>query len=86
MLACAKVSNEDKVLCASFMLRHHAEYWWDTISTIHDVTIMTQERFKELFYNKYFTDTMRANSRAEFTNLKQGEMSVAKYIRRFDEL
>ena len=41
MLAYAKVPEGDKILCASFMLRHHAEYWQDTISTIYDVTIMT---------------------------------------------
>ena len=86
MLAYAKVPDGDKVLCASFMLRHHAKYWWDTISTIHDVTIMTWERFKELFYDKYFIDVMRANRRAEFANLKQEEMSIAEYIHRFNEL
>ena len=68
MLAYAKVPDRDKVLCASFMLKHHAEYWWDTISTIHDTT---WERFRELFYGKYFTDAMRANRRVEFANLKQ---------------
>ena len=41
MLAYAKVPDADKVPCASFMLRHHTEYWWDTMSTIHDVTVMT---------------------------------------------
>ena len=86
MLAYAKVRDGDKVLCASFMLRHHAEYWWDTISSIHDITTMTQERFRKLFYGKYFTDTMKANRRAEFANLKQGGMSVTEYIRKFDEL
>ena len=86
MLAYAKVPDADKVPCASFMLRHHAEYWWDTMSTIHDVTTMSWERFMELFYGKYFTDAMRASRRIEFANLKQEEMSVAEYIRKFDEL
>ena len=56
------------------------------MSTIHDVTAMTWERFRELFYGKYFTDAMRASRRVEFANLKQDEMSVAEYIRKFDEL
>ena len=81
MLAYAKVPDEDKVLCASFVLRHHAEYWWDTISTIHDITTMTWKRFRELFYGKYFTDAMRANRRVESANFKQGKMSVEEYIR-----
>ena len=70
MLAYPKVPDVDKVLCASFMLRHHAEYWWDTISSIRDMTTMTQERFRELFYGKYFTDAMKANKRVKFANLK----------------
>ena len=86
ILAYAKVPDEDKVLCASFMLRHHAEYWWDIISFIHDITTITWERFRELFYGKYFIDAMKANKRTEFANLKQGGMFVAKYIRKFDEL
>ena len=47
---------------------------------------MTWERFKELFYGKYFTNAMKANRRVEFANLKQGGMYAAKYIRKFDEL
>ena len=77
MLAYPNVSNGYEVLCASFMLRQHVEYWWDTISSIHDITTMTWERFRELFYGKYFTDAMKANRRAEFANLKQGGMSIA---------
>ncbi|PON73325.1 hypothetical protein PanWU01x14_058290, partial [Parasponia andersonii] len=60
ILAYAKVLDADKVPCARFMLKHHAEYWWDTMSTIHDVTVMTWEQFRELFYGKYFADAMRA--------------------------
>ena len=56
------------------------------MSTIHDVTTMSWERFRELFYGKYFTDAMRASRRIEFAKLKQEEMSVAEYIRKFDEL
>ena len=56
MLAYAKVPDGDKVSRASFMLRHYIEYWWDTTSTIHDVTTMNWERFTVLFYGKYFID------------------------------
>ena len=47
---------------------------------------MTWERIRELFYGKYFTDAIKANRRAKFADLKQGGMSVAEYIRKFDEL
>ena len=70
MLAYAKAPDGDKVICASFMLRHHVEHGWDTINSILDITTMTWERFRELFYGKYFTDAMKANRRVEFANLK----------------
>ena len=85
-MAYAKVPDGDKVLCASFMLRHYVEYWWDTISTIHDVTIMTWERSRDLFHGKYFTDAMRANKRAKFANLKQGDISITEYVHRVNKL
>ena len=70
MLNYAKFQDVEKVPCASFMLRNDAEYWWDTMGSVHDVTTMTWDRFKELFYNKYFSDAIRASRRAEFVNLK----------------
>ena len=39
-----------------------------------------------MLYGKYFIDAMKANRRVEFANLKQGGMSVAEYICKFDEL
>ena len=56
------------------------------MKSITDVDRLTWERFKEIFYRKYFSEAHRLAKAAEFTNLKQGGMSVCDYIKKFDEL
>ena len=36
MIKVAKVSEEEKVTCVSFMLREAGEHWWDSIKRIHN--------------------------------------------------
>ena len=50
------------------------------------VNRLTQERFKKIFYRKYFSEAHRLAKTAKFTNLRQGGMSVCDYIKKFDEL
>ena len=47
---------------------------------------MTWEKFRQLFEFKYITKAARVAKRKEFANLKQGDMSVDEYIRKFEEL
>ena len=42
--------------------------------------------FKEHFYNKYVSETVRSAKRREFVFLQQGMMFVLECIRKFDEL
>ncbi|CAA0822151.1 Unknown protein [Striga hermonthica] len=86
MFQYSKVSEEENVLCASFMLRGSAGHWWDTIKCIEGVTTMTWDRFKELFRSKYFTPPIRAMMMNKFIQLRQGDMTVADYIRKFEQL
>ncbi|XP_022886988.1 uncharacterized protein LOC111402900 [Olea europaea var. sylvestris] len=65
-----RVSEVEKVVCASFMLRGSAGQWWDTMSSIKDVNTMTWDRFKELFRNKYFTALVRTMKMNEFIQLR----------------
>ncbi|CAA0828721.1 Unknown protein [Striga hermonthica] len=86
MFQYSRVSEEEKVMCASFILHGSAGHWWDTIKCIEDVTTMTSDRFKELFRSKYFTAPIRAMKMNEFIQLRQGGMTVADYIRKFERL
>ena len=53
---------------------------------MQDVTTINWERFRELFEIKYITKDARVAKRREFLNLKQEDMSVDEYIRKFEEL
>jgi len=52
--------DEEKIICATFMLRDEADHWWRTMQrTLSDPTrqgmpVVTWVQFKELFYTKYF--------------------------------
>lgn len=67
------------------MLRGSVGHWWDTMSSIEDVSAMTWERFKELFRNKYFTAPVRTRKMNEFIQLRRG-MTMGEYIRKFEQL
>ena len=45
----AKVPEEEKVTCVSFMLRGAVEYWWDSIKIFHYETTIQWREFKEHF-------------------------------------
>lgn len=40
--------------------------------------------FRELFFGKYFTAGVRSRLKREFMNLRQGDLSVAEFIHKFD--
>lgn len=44
------------------------------------------ERFKMVFLEKYFTDSLRANKEFEFQQLQEGSMFVAKYAEKFEDM
>ncbi|XP_022861220.1 uncharacterized protein LOC111381651 [Olea europaea var. sylvestris] len=81
-----RVSEVEKVVCASFILRGSAGHWWDTMSSIEDVNTLTWDRFKELFCNKYFIAPVRTMKMNEFIQLRQRRMTVGEYIRKFEQL
>ncbi|KAG6487509.1 hypothetical protein ZIOFF_056096 [Zingiber officinale] len=45
---------------------------------------LTWEEFKKIFYDKYFTPDVQARPKREFRNLRQRDMSVAEYVKKFD--
>ena len=67
------------------MLRNDAWIWWDMVKRICDVTVMTCTDFLVEFNAKYYSQAV-INSKAEFIRLKQGNMSVLEYVKRFDKL
>ncbi|XP_042387466.1 uncharacterized protein LOC121979543 [Zingiber officinale] len=79
-----QLTDADKVRCAIFLLRDDARVWWEGARLTVDLTILTWANFKEVFYGKYFTVDNRTRLAREFLELRQGDMTVAEYVRRFE--
>ncbi|GMN47568.1 hypothetical protein TIFTF001_016745 [Ficus carica] len=81
-----KLNDQEKVLCASFMLRKDARLWWETVQIRRDVTQMTWEDFVEEFKEKYFNTEVMEAQQDEFDKFRQGNLSVAEAVKKFEQL
>ncbi|XP_028104992.1 uncharacterized protein LOC114304009 [Camellia sinensis] len=80
-LPCTK---RQKVTFAKFTFKDDAQEWW--LLTLEKEDIVTWARFLEVFYEKYFPDSLREQKAVEFIHLRQGTMTVAKYESKFTQL
>ncbi|KAL0549074.1 hypothetical protein IC582_013554 [Cucumis melo] len=83
-----KCPENQKVQCAVFMLTDRGTAWWETTERMlgGDVSQITWQQFKESFYAKFFSASLRDAKRQEFLNLEQGDMTVEQYDAEFDML
>ncbi|KAA0033196.1 ty3-gypsy retrotransposon protein [Cucumis melo var. makuwa] len=83
-----KYPEDQKVQCAVFMLTDRGTAWWETTERMlgGDVSQITWQQFKESFYAKLFSASLRDAKRQEFLNLEQGDMTVEQYDAEFDML
>ncbi|KAL0549941.1 hypothetical protein IC582_014436 [Cucumis melo] len=83
-----KCPEDQKVQCAVFMLTDRGTAWWETTERMlgGDVNQITWQQFKESFYAKFFSASLRDAKRQEFLNLEQGDMTVEQYDAEFDML
>ncbi|XP_073290708.1 uncharacterized protein [Primulina huaijiensis] len=79
-----EMRDDDRVRCATYMLRDDAFFWWEGAAHGVDLTTLTWNQFKEIFYNKYFPTDVRGRLTREFMSLRQGDSTVAEFIRKFD--
>ena len=82
----ARVTDEQKTSFATFMLKGEASYWWKANKGRVSEGIVTWDRFKELFFENYFPESMNNKMEIKFLELKQGNMSVAEYAAKFNKL
>ncbi|KAI3470676.1 hypothetical protein Pfo_027339 [Paulownia fortunei] len=80
-----RIDDAEKVLCAIFLLKKDARTWWEGAKLAVNMEELTWERFKTIFYDKYFTRDARSLRVKEFLELKQGGMSVCDYVRKFEQ-
>ncbi|KAL0537606.1 hypothetical protein IC582_026589 [Cucumis melo] len=83
-----KCPEDQKVQCAIFMLTDRGTAWWETTERMlgGDVSQITWQQFKDSFYAKFFSASLRDAKRQEFLNLEQGDMTVEQYDVEFDML
>lgn len=67
------------------MLRGPVERWWNLTKEAL-VPLVTWETFIEAFNIEYFSDFLRHQNEAKFTNLRQGRLSMVEYTKKFIEL
>ncbi|XP_057982211.1 uncharacterized protein LOC131167423 [Malania oleifera] len=83
-------TKEQKVRYATFKMAGDAKRWWLFVKMLEEQRLvkiaLTWERFKELFFNRYFPLSIREENIEEFTNLTQRSMTVGEYAAKFVEL
>ena len=79
-------SDTTKISLASFQLEGESQIWWEWVTTSKDLETMTWDDFRRLFMGKYFSASARHAKAREFLELRQGTMTVLKYVARFTEL
>ncbi|XP_057734232.1 uncharacterized protein LOC130949569 [Arachis stenosperma] len=70
------------------MLEGEAEYWWQGIQQLlqQNEGDIPWDSFREEFYKKYFPRAARDAKEMELILLKQGDMTIAEYARKFTDL
>ncbi|XP_028067871.1 uncharacterized protein LOC114270533 [Camellia sinensis] len=77
-------TERQKVTFATFTFKDNPQEWW--LLTLAKEEITTWARFLEVFYEKYFLDSLREQKASEFIHLEQGTMTVAEYESKFTQL
>ncbi|CAJ2633448.1 unnamed protein product [Trifolium pratense] len=83
-----RCTEESKLTLGTYVLREEANKWWKNAKLKMGVggVVITWEMFKGEFLRKYFSADIRNKKVVEFMELKQGNMSVAEYSVKFEEL
>nr|GEW15718.1 zinc finger, CCHC-type, retrotransposon Gag domain protein [Tanacetum cinerariifolium] len=81
----SECSSRQRVKYASHLLKGEARHWWDMIKIAHgdDVaSVIIWEKFKDLVMENYCPQGLLEE---EFLKLQQNDMTVPKYIAKFNE-
>ncbi|XP_073038265.1 uncharacterized protein, partial [Primulina eburnea] len=78
------MGDADRVRCTTYLLRDDASLWWEGVEHSVNLATITWPQFKDIFYKKYFTADARGRLKREFMSLRQGDLSVADYVKKFD--
>jgi hypothetical protein len=86
-LVIAQCTDHEKVLFAAHQLFGTVANWWKTYCNTHtDIDSITWNGFKAHFRNHYVPRGTMKLKKKEFTNLRQGSMTVNEYLNSFIQL
>jgi hypothetical protein len=86
-LVITQCMDREKVLFAAHQLFGTAVNWWETYCNTHaNVDFITWNEFKARFRNHYVPHSTMKLKKKEFTDLKQGGMTVNEYLNSFIQL
>jgi hypothetical protein len=86
-LQVVQCNNREKVLLASHQLVGPAADWWDAYVEAHEEPeIINWQEFKNSFRSHHVPLGVMKLKKKEFEDLKQGSMSVSKYVTCFTQL
>ncbi|GMN19913.1 hypothetical protein TIFTF001_050971 [Ficus carica] len=81
-----RLTEQEKVLCASFVLKKDARHWWMTVQMRRNVLAMNWQDFVTKFRAMYYNAEILAAQQDEFTSLQQGSMTVMEAVKKFEQL
>ena len=81
-----QLNDQERVACASFMLKKDARHWWATVKLTRNVEAMTWVDFIREFKQKYYNSAILLAQQDEFLNLKHGSMTVIEVVNKFEQL
>ncbi|GMN66597.1 hypothetical protein TIFTF001_035660 [Ficus carica] len=73
-----RLNDQEKVLCASFMLRKDARLWWETVQIQWDVSEMTWKDFVDELKEKYFNTEVMEALQDEFNSF---HLDILEFLR-----
>jgi hypothetical protein len=86
-LVITQCTDHEKVLFAVHQLFGTVAKWWETYCNTHaDVDTITWNEFKAHFHNHYVPRGTMKLKKKEFTNLRQGSITVNEYLNSFIQL
>jgi hypothetical protein len=86
-LMIAQCTDREKVLFAAHHLFGMAANWWETYCNTHaDIDSIMWNEFKAHFHNHYVPCGTMKLKKKEFTDLKQGGMTVNEFLDSFIQL
>ncbi|XP_074337678.1 uncharacterized protein LOC141674877 [Apium graveolens] len=81
--AFTNVGDNQKVEYATYFLKGESNYWWETAKALEAAKIINWDRFKRMFSDKYFPRYMQTQMEMKFLELKQNNMTVGEYEKKF---